>query len=402
MGAIYGQLGVRTLINAAGAGTRWGGTLMPLEVVEAMAEAGRSFVRIEELQEAAGRVIAEITGAEAGYVSNGAASGLMLATAACVAGMDPVKMDLLPDTTGMKNEVVVQRGHRNAYDHAVRAVGIKMVEAGYLGFPGAGMTHPWQIEEALSERTAAILCPVMDTKGTVPLREVALIAHRHDVPVIVDAAAALPPAGNLRRFIAEGADMVVFSGGKAIRGPQASGIVAGRRDLIQSMALQNQDMDVLPETWTYREQFIQSGILKGPPHHGIGRACKVGKEEIVGLITALQRYVVLDHEAEQALWLKKAEYLAGELAALAHVRAELVMTEAKAMPQVHLHLDEQALGLTALDVVNRLLDKEPMIAVGQGLAYQGTVVVNPLNMEDGQETVVASRLLEVLTGGETD
>ncbi|MCL5256670.1 MAG: aminotransferase class V-fold PLP-dependent enzyme [Chloroflexi bacterium] len=398
MATIYDKLGVRTLINAAGTATRWGGSLMPQEVLEAMEEAARSYVRVEDLQEAAGKVIAEVTGAEAGYVSNGAAGGLMLATAACVAGLDPAKMDLLPDTTGMKNEVVVQRGHRNAYDHAIRAVGIKMVEVGYLGYPGAGMTHPWQIEAAINERTAAVLCPVMDTKGTVPLREVARIAHRHAVPVIVDAAAALPPAGNLRRFTAEGADMVVFSGGKAIRGPQASGIIAGRRDLIRSIALQNQDMDVLPETWTYRQQCLASGIMGGPPHHGIGRACKVGKEEIAGLIAALRRYVVLDHDLEREMWHKKAGYLAAGLQSLDYVRVDLITPEAKAVPQVYLSLDEHALGFTSLDVVNRLLEGEPMIAVGQGLAYEGTIILNPCTIEDGQEEIIARRLTEVLAG----
>jgi D-glucosaminate-6-phosphate ammonia-lyase len=398
MATIYDQLGVRTVINASGTGTRWGGTLMPPEVVEAMAQAGKAFVRMEDLQEAAGAVIAEITGAEAGYVSSGAAAGLTLATAACVAGMDPDKMDRLPDTTGMKNEVLVQRGHRNAYDHAIRAVGVTMVEVGYLGFPSAGITHPWQIEAAITERTAAIACPILDTGGTVPLPEVASIAHRHDIPVIVDAAAALPPATNLRRFIAEGAGLVVFSGGKAIKGPQASGIIAGRRDLIQSIALQHQDMDVLPETWTYRQKYIDTGIMAGPPHHAIGRGCKVGKEEIGGLITALKLYVDRDHEADRETWMRRARYFAEQLGSLPHVRAEIVVPAAKPIPQTYLHLDEQQLGITAFDVVNRLLEGDPMIAVGQGPAYEGAIIVHPWNVEDGQEEIIATRLRDVLAG----
>ncbi len=229
----YAKLGIRRSINASGTLTRIGGTLMWPQVAEAMVEASKSFVRMEDLQEKAGQIIRSATGAEAGYVSNGASGGLMMATAACVARLDPDKMDRLPDTTGMKNEVIIQRPHRNSYDHAIRAVGVKIVDVGYLGFPGAGGVWPWQIESAINERTAAIACPVMDVKGTVPLPEVVRIAHQYDIPVIVDAAAALPPVQNLRRFIEEGADLVVFSGGKALRGPQASGIIAGRKELIE-------------------------------------------------------------------------------------------------------------------------------------------------------------------------
>src|SRR5215211_2621948 len=286
---VYDELGVRTVINASGTLTRLGGSRMAPEVLAAMAEAAASFVHIDQLQARAGAVIAEITGAEAGYVTTGAAAGLALGLAACVAGLDVGKMDRLPDTTGMNNEVVVQRGHRNAYDHAIRSAGVRFVEVGYLGYPGAGGTFGWQLDEAITERTVAVACPILDTPGTLSLPEVAEIAHRKGVPVIVDAAAELPPRSNLRRFIAEGADLVTFSGGKAIGGPQASGILAGRADLIRSVALQHQDMDVHPRTWQYRS-LIAGGLLPGPPHHGIGRPMKVGKEAIVGLMVALRQF----------------------------------------------------------------------------------------------------------------
>src|SRR4051794_28928818 len=216
---VYDELGLRTVINASGTLTRLGGSRMAPEVLAAMTDAAASFVPIDALQARAGEVIADITGAEAGYVVSGAAAGLSLGVAACVAGMDVAAMDRLPDTSGLKDEVVVQRGHRNAYDHAIRAAGVRMVEVGYLGYPGAGGTSPWQIAAAITERTAAVACPILDTPGTVPLPEVCQIAHERGVPVIVDAAAELPPRANMRRFIAEGADLVVFSGGKAIGGP---------------------------------------------------------------------------------------------------------------------------------------------------------------------------------------
>ena len=265
---------------------------------------------------AAGRVIAAATGAEDGYVTAGAAAGLLLGTAACVAGLDPAAMDRLPDTRGLKSEVVVQRVHRNSYDHAVRTVGIRLVEVGGLGHPTPRPTEPWELAAAITRRTACVLWPVMAAPDVLSLTTVTRIAHDHDVPVLVDAAAALPPPENLQRFITEGADLVTFSGGKALRGPQASGILAGRADLIRSVALQHQDMDVLPETWTWRH-LLEQGVVAGPPGQGIGRVAKVGREEVVGLVTALQRYLALDHDAERQRLVARARRLASELAGLA-------------------------------------------------------------------------------------
>src|ERR671910_1127781 len=293
---IYEELGLRTVINASGTLTRLGGSRMAPEVLAAMADAAASFVPIDDLQARAGEIIAEVTGAEAGYVVSGAAAGLSLGVAACVAGMDVAAMDRLPDTSGLKDEVVVQRGHRNAYDHAIRAVGVSMVEVGYLGYPGAGGVQPWQIAAAITERTAAVACPILDTPGTVPLPVVCQIAHERGLPVIVDAAAELPPAENLRRFISEGADLVVFSGGKAIGGPQASGILVGRRDLIQSAALQQLDHDTYFEQWNPPPSLFDKSSLIGFPASGVGRVAKCGKEEIVGLLTALRLFLAEDSE----------------------------------------------------------------------------------------------------------
>src|SRR5262249_14617288 len=178
---------------------------------------------------------------------------------------------------GMRNEVVVHRAHRNSYDHAVRATGVRLVEVGHLGHPTPVATRPYELESALSERTAMVFWPAMGDParlGVLSLEETSRIAHAHGVPVLVDAAAALPPAGNLRAFVARGADLVTFSGGKALGGPQASGILAGRADLIRSVALQHQDMDVHPGTWTWRH-LIAEGRLPGPPLQGLGRPCKV-------------------------------------------------------------------------------------------------------------------------------
>jgi L-seryl-tRNA(Ser) seleniumtransferase len=393
---IYDTLGVRPVINAAGPLTRLSGMPLHPEVASAMAEAAQACARIEDLQGAAGRVLADAGGAEAGYVTTGAAAGLALAAAACIAGLDVAAMDRLPDTSGLRAEIVIQRAHVTAYTHALRMPGARLVEVGYVGYPGQGISWPWQVEAAISERTAALAWSVGNAQGVVPLEEFCAIAHRHGLPVIVDAAAALPPAENLRAFVAAGADLVAFSGGKAIGGPQASGILLGRADLIESVALQHQDMDVYPATWTWRERYLTEGRLPGPPHHGFGRAMKVGKEEIAGLVVALRRFLARDHEAE---WRRQAEQLRSIAEALASVHG--VRTEQRgdppAYPVLVIALDEGALGRTVEDVVNALIEGEPRVAVAQSFLHERAIGVVASALKVGEEELVAARLYDVVT-----
>jgi D-glucosaminate-6-phosphate ammonia-lyase len=290
---------------------------------------------------------------------------------------------------------VVQRGHRNAYDHAIRAAGAVFVEAGYLGSPGAGAHYPWQLEAAITPRTVALAWAVMDTPGTVSLVEAAEVAHRHGLPVIVDAAAALPPRANLRRFIAEGADLVVFSGGKAIGGPQASGILVGRANLIESARLQMLDMDVYPEVWRAGRGYLQSGKLAGPPHHGIGRQCKVGKEQAVGLLVALERYLAHDEEAVSAAQAARVYRIAEALDGVRGVRCSLTRPAA-GVPRVEIWLDHELLGMSAFEVIEALETGDPIVCVSQGLAPRGGLLVNPMTLEDGEERIVAERLIQIL------
>jgi L-seryl-tRNA(Ser) seleniumtransferase len=308
---------VQRVISAAGFVTSLGGGDLPEAVRAAIGEAAASTWRPDELQEWAGSVIAGATGAEAGWVTAGAAAGLTLSAAACIARLDPSAIDALPETGGRPAEIIVQRGHRNAYDRAFRSAGARIVEVGYPWIEGVGRTYEWQLEAAFSERTAAVgHLALADTEG-VPLRRVCELAAAHDVPVIVDAAAELPPSSNLRRFVDEGAAAVAFSGGKAVRGPQGSGILAGRRDLIASVRLQTLDLDVDAEAWRAREG-------GEPPHHGLGRSMKVGKEEIVGAATALGEFTQRDHEAEAAEHTAWLESLVPLLAAWpASVRTDL-------------------------------------------------------------------------------
>ena len=263
---IYEELGLRPVINGYATVTRLGGSLMPPPVVEAMIEASRQFVELEDLQAAVGRRIAKLTRNEAAYVSSGAAAGLTLATAACVAGTDPDLIAALPHpqrVPGARCEVIFQRCQRSGYDYAVRQVGVDMIEIGPeqsspTDFPAVRR----ELEQALSERTAAVLYFARgeDHSGGLPLAEVVAAAHARGVPVIVDAAAQLPPVENLWRFTQEGADLVIFSGGKGLCGPQATGLVLGRPDLIKACAVQ------------------------GNPNQAIGRPMKVGERRAVRLL----------------------------------------------------------------------------------------------------------------------
>lgn len=396
--SIYEEIGVRPVINAAGTLTRLGGSIMPREVVLAMARAAERCVRIDELQARASGLIVEATGAEAGYVTCGAAASLLLGTAACVAGLDIAHMERLPDTIGMKNEIVVQRPHRNSYDHAVRAAGVKLVEVGGLGHPTPRPVEAWEIDAAISERTAAVLWPVMPEARVASLPEVVAVAHRHGVPVLVDAAAALPPKANLRAFIADGADLVAFSGGKALRGPQASGILAGRRELIESVALQHQDMDVSPATWSLRASLLETGRLPGPPGQGIGRSLKVGKEEIVGLLTALRLFLERDEVEDMASWQRQAQEIVAGVADLPQVDADVDEQEGTGIPLARVRWNEAGLGLPGRELVEALAEGTPPICV-RGDGAGGLVYLNPFSLAEGEATVVAARLREVLTPG---
>lgn len=397
MTSIYQRFGVRTIINAAGPMTRLSGSILAPEVRDAMSEAASACVRVEDLQDAAGKLIAEVTGAEAGYGTSGAAGGLALSAAAAIAGMDVAKMDRLPDTTGMPNEIIIQREHVTAYSHALRLSGAKLVEVGYVGYPGQGCTWPWQIETEINENTVAIFYSIGNTPGAVPLPQVAEIGRRHNLPVIVDAAAALPPVENLRRFIDEGADLVCFSGGKAIGGPQASGILAGRADLIASVALQHQDMDVLPATWTWRGRYLENDKLPGPPHHGLGRPLKVGKEEIAGLMVALDAYVKRDHAAERERWVAMLEEIAAALTDVPGVTVDLGGRKTgSSVPIAVISIDESIIEQSVESIINALIEGEPGIGVSQGYIDKRAIGINPMVLQPGEAAIVGQRLREVL------
>jgi L-seryl-tRNA(Ser) seleniumtransferase len=365
---VYEKLGVRRIINGVGTVTRYGGSLMPPEVVEAMVEASRSFVDLDELQRKVGDVIARCTGAEAGYVCAGAAAGLVLSTAACVAGTDQAKIRRLPDTTGMKNEVIMHKSQRNGYDHGIRSVGVKIVEIGF-----ANATAAWELDAAIGPATAAVayvVAPWLRPSAALPLDVVVKKAHERGVPVIVDAAAALPPHENLTRFIDLGADLVTFSGGKGIRGPQSSGILCGRREL------------------------IEASLVQGNPNHAIGRPMKVGKEEMVGLATALEMYVQRDHRAEFARWVSQAEAFAEALKGIDGVYARELHDDSHWSPMTVLAFERRWTGRSPADIAAALRSGDPPIYLNNSRADELSIAM--MTLEPGDAEIVADRLRKAL------
>ncbi|MBM3945003.1 MAG: aminotransferase class V-fold PLP-dependent enzyme [SAR202 cluster bacterium] len=394
--SIYEEFGARTIINVSGASTRVGGALMPDEVVDAMAQAAKHSVSMTELQAAASRFIARITGAEAGYVTAGASAGLTLGTAAILAGMDPGKMERLPDTTGMKNEFIISREHRNGYDHAVRLAGAKLVEVGMNEIvAGAGVrrTEAWEFESAVTDKTAGIAYTATEDSEP-PLQEIVHIARRHNIPVLVDAAGQIPPVANLKRFIEMGVDLVTFSGGKAIRGPQSSGVLCGRKKYIASVALQHLDMDEYFDIWEPPEDFISKKSIVGIPRHGIGRGFKVAKEEVIGLLTGLKLFAEGGYESSYQEQRRHLEFIADGVSGLP-VQPR-VAVPAEGSPVLHLKLDTKAIGKSAFDVSLELKRGKPGIFVQEMGLMEDTLIVHPLNLNQERTRALTQRLRQVL------
>ena len=372
---IYRRLGVKPVIHGSGTTTRYGGSKLRPEALEAMREASTALVNLDELNEAAGAAIARLLGAEAAFVSAGASSGLILQAAACIAGTDPAKITRLPDTRGMKNEIVIQRAHRFAYDQAYRVAGGVLVEIGL-----ARRTQPFELDDAITERTAAVaylISPFTSPPGVLTLEQVVAIAHKRNVPVIVDAASMLPPRENLTRFLRQGADLISFSGGKGIRGPQSTGILAGRRDLIRAAA------------------------LNASPNQALARAAKTSKEEICGLVVALECFLAEDEKAEMKRYHDVCTTIAEGLTDLAGLRVVVEQDSVnRVLPHTVIYFTPEWVGPSGHAVQVALAQGDPHIYVQQG-AHQGgyfdEIAVDPINLQPGDEQVIARRLREELT-----
>ena len=370
LGEIYQRLGVAPVINAASSITRLGGTRTRPETLELMEKAARVMVNMDDLNRAAGREVARLVGAEAGLVCSGAAGGLLLQAAACITGNDPIKMRQLPDTTGLKNEIAIHTMHRFPYDQAYRAAGAKMVEFGdYL------YAHPWQLEGAINERTAAVayLCSPFASDRVMPLDRVCEIAHAHDLPVIVDAASMLPPRENLYRYLRAGADMVVYSGGKGIRGPQGSGILVGRADLIEAATLQ------------------------ASPAQFLGRGMKVAKEEIIGLVASLAAFVEEDEEAEMAAYRALVQPVVDALVEIPGLNVTLEHDKRSFLiPCAVINFTDRWRGPSRDSIAAAMEQGNPQIYLHQ-LGGPDQLAVDPLNLTEPEVEIVIRRLREELT-----
>jgi L-seryl-tRNA(Ser) seleniumtransferase len=380
---------VKRIINAYGTNTRLSGGLMAPEVVAAMAEAARSCFEMPDVQAAASRAIVEATGADAGIVTAGAAAALMLGAAACMARLDPAAMNRLPDTDGLPDEFIVSRSQRNMYDRSLRVAGGRIVEVGIpdrLSGPGVRDASAGEIAEAITPRTAAVF-HLAGENAEPPLDDVVRVAHARGIPVLVDAAAQLPPASNLRRFIEQGADLVCFSGGKAIGGPQASGILAGRQDLVSSALVQMLDLDLPEAQFVAPPEFAPLNQLRFLPHHGIGRVAKVGKEEVAGLIAALRRFVAEDSGERTARWTAR-------LQSLDVPGAVLVPDGAKpGLPLLELRFTDRA---AAERAEAALRARDPAVHVDAARIRRGVLAVNPIALDDADLPELAAALRAVL------
>lgn len=364
-------LGVKPHIGAHEHISRLSGSRMPPEVIEALVEANRFFVDMNELTAAAGRRIAELIGAEAALVTAGGFSSMILGAAACLTGTDPKKMDALPHPDWPRRECLIQTPHRFDYDRAYRAAGMTIVQADtrdeLLSKLGPDTAMIATLSAVKEQREFGPPKPrkraLPPEKTTLMPEELIAIGKKTGVPVLVDMASDLPPASNLTYWLGAGADLVVVSGGKGLRGPQSTGILMGRKDLIEAAS------------------------LNASPHDNIGRGMKVGKEEIVALVVAVERYVKMDHEQELADWSEKARRLASELQGIRGLSAE-VAVNTMGYADVDLSWDETVVPLTQDQLKKRLVEGQVRII------YDGTTV-RVRQLDDAELALVARRLREI-------
>jgi D-glucosaminate-6-phosphate ammonia-lyase len=359
----YLALGVRPFINCCSVRTMHGGSLMLPRVRAAIDAASRQFVNLDELMEAAGRRIAELTGAEWGIVTCGSAAAVALGTAACVAGNDPVKMLRLPFTEGMVNRVIIPTKQRFAYDQAVRMIGCHIVEIDTRA----------ELDKALEEPVAmVVLLGKQEHLSAVRLEEIASVTKPRGIPIMVDAA-----SEHIERpspWLQRGADLVIYSGGKFLRGPQTSGLLLGRKDLVQA-------------AWR-----------NASPHQAFGRPMKVSKEDVIGLLTALEYWMgERDLSAEQKRWRNDCAEIAKPLAALAGVQTEVLEPSGVVrVPALRVQWDPARIHLNGMEVRKRLLEGTPRVMIDDNTAHADSITLDPFQLEPGQAPEVGRAIAGIL------
>ena len=380
-GNVYSRLGVKTVINCRGTWTYLSGSLQFPEVRDAQVEAGRYFVNIVELQRAVGRRLAELTGAESGMITSGAAGAMAAATAACIAGSDPKRIWQLPDTTGLKPEVIMVGG-RSAFDNAIRLTGAKLVL----------VEQPEDIANAIGTDTAMVYTTHLGDKL---VREVS-IAKEHKVPLLLDDAAGIPPIDNIQLYAKMKLDLYTFSGGKGLRGPQCSGVLLGRKELIDA-ALHN----------------------SCPFEGSVCRAMKVGKEEVIGCLTAIETWLKTDSKKLYADWNTRVDRIGKLVETVPGVRTEIyIPDDGNRYPTLRVSWDQQAWGFSITDCVQKLREGDPVIevlgvdnpsmvsAVREGvdkpnpnpkeLKEQNHIELVSMTIQPGEEMIVGQRLRAIL------
>jgi len=363
---IYASLGIRPVLNFQGPVTTIGASKMLPEIQGAMAEAARDFAVLEEVKDAVGARLAKLCGTEGALVTSGTCGAISLGTYACLTGEDTAKVRRLPDLTGMKSEVIIQKPHRNGYDHAVRSAGVQIVEVDSRD----------SFVNALNPRTAMVYY-LGGTRGDwqwetpVPLAECVTLCRKAVVPVLVDAANLLPSWDNIPRVASTGVDLIAFSGGKHIRGPQSSGILAGRADLLRA-------------AW-----------LNSSPHSdSLGRSMKVNKEEMIGLLLAVERYAKLDFAALDRECERQCAFVMESLSRLGLNVEKARFERGRRVHRAIATWDEAKRGLTTADVEKKLREGEPRIALLAGPGGRGLEITLMMN-DPGDERILVRRMREI-------
>ncbi|HYL74485.1 MAG TPA: aminotransferase class V-fold PLP-dependent enzyme [Bryobacteraceae bacterium] len=367
---LYESIGVTPLVNCKGTFTIITGSQTLPEVKRAMDEASRHYVHMDELMNAVSPRLAELTKSEWGIVTAGCAAALTHATAACIAGADPEKMQRLPNLDGLKNEVIIPRHSRNVYDHAVRMLGVKIVEVDSTA----------ELESAINPKTAMIMIMSSPHSAAGPLstENIAKVARRKQVPIIVDAAAEFLTIPSIH--LQQGADMVAYSGGKCLRGPQSAGLLLGQKDLLQA-------------AW-----------INSAPHHAFGRSLKVGKEEIMGMLAAVEMWVKRDHKAEWGQWESWLTYIDTSVTKVAGVSTQLLLPEdlSNRAPELLIKWDAASIGITGKEVEEILLKGRPRIVLAGSTGVRpdqmaSSVTIMPYMMMPDDYKIAAQALYSVLS-----
>ena len=364
---VYEALGIKPLINAAGTITNWGGSLMPFEVTTAWHEASKNFVDLRTLQDRVGERIAERLGVEAALVTSGAAGGIMLGTAAAVTYKDHDLIRELPLPPDRGLEVIRQASHVDCYDNQVKASGVKLVD----------VETREDLERAINDRTVMMLSyNFLEEEGKIPREEWVEVARSHGIPTLIDAAADTPPRERLWEYVQMGYDMVIFSGGKAMRGLQDTGLLLGRRDLIETAKL-----NTSPRCWN------------------IGRGMKVSKEDMVAMWATVERFMSLDMDAEDREWRRRIAAISDALQEIPTTTFETVMPLiANEVPHLLIRWDEERLGVTPEEMKQRLAEGDPSIVTARTHGTgEGGFVISVFMLAPGEEEIVATRIHQILT-----